>query len=424
MIGDDRLREWIIEATARLLELVDDLQEEQLRVPYLPTVNPILWELCHTAYFIELWVLRRGAGREAWRDDVDALFDSTTIAHETRWSLPVPEREDAVAYVRRVRERVLEELDRGLSHPRGKYWTLYSVYHTDMHTEALTYTRQALGYRAPELKLPTALAPASPGKPGDAAIPGGTLSLGAPAECSFCFDNEKSAHPVQVEPFEMARTVVSEGEYQTFVMEGGYERSECWSLEGWAWRQATQAELPLYWRRSSAGTLESRHFDRWRPLEQRRAMVHVCWYEAQAYCRWAKRRLPSEAEWEAAAALDGDTKRHLPWGEDDGGSERCNTDWISMGPVDVSAFPLGDSPSGCRQMIGNVWEWTDTTFLPYPAFTPDMYSDYSQTSFHTRKVLRGGSWATRSRMMRNTLRNFFQPTRRDIFAGFRTCALG
>ena len=422
MITDEQLLRWVREAFSRSIELVDDLSEDELRVPLMPTVNPILWELCHAAYFVEYWVLRQGAGRDACRPDVDELFDSATIAHETRWRLPVPDRAGTLAYVREVVDRVARLIEPGTDDERLRYLLTYAVFHTDMHTEALTYTRQALGYGTPELDVPRVDAVPTGERLGDAAVDGCTLELGAPPDVPFCFDNEKWAHSVRIEPFEISRTAVSEGEFAAFVSDGGYERRELWRPEGWAWRQAAQAELPLFWRRAAHGELEKRHFDRWLPLEERRAVVHVCWYEADAWCRWAQRRLPTEAEWEAAAAMDGSVKRTHPWGERAPESTHCNMDWSSMGPVDVTACPDGDSACGCRQMIGNVWEWTDTTFRPYPGFEPDMYRDYSQTSFDTRKVLRGGSWATRSRMIRNTWRNYFQPVRRDVFAGFRTCA--
>ncbi len=159
-------------------------------------------------------------------------------------------------------------------------------------------------------------------------------------------------------------------------------------------------------------------------------MIHVNWHEAQAYCRWAGRRLPTEAEWEVAAAAEpgprGRTfvrqKRSFPWGDDAATAEKVNMDWQAMGCIGVESLSEGDSAFGCRQMIGNVREWTHSVFLPYPGFEPDAYKEYSEPWFGTRKVLRGGCWATRSRMLRNTLRNFFTPDRRDVFAGFRTCA--
>ncbi|MAG57589.1 MAG: hypothetical protein CMJ83_14955 [Planctomycetes bacterium] len=407
------LSERVFEASERSLELIADLSDDQLRVPYLPTINPLLWEFCHLAYFHEYWVLRQGAGQDPHRPDVDALFDSMTVGHETRWRLPVPERENALSYVRAVRDRVLDLLERGADDRQLLYYIRYSVMHEDMHAEALTYTRQALGYSYPTLGVESGVELSEEDASGDVHLRGGSFELGADPDTSFCFDNEKWAHPVRVSPFAISKTAVSEGEFEGFIEDAGYRRQELWSSEGWRWRLASQAELPLYWRRAASGGFERRHFDQWIPIESARAVIHVNWYEADAFCRWAGRRLPTEVEWEMAAATS--TGQSLA---------NANLDWRGSGPVDVAACSAVDSAVGCRQMIGNVWEWTDTTFAPFPGFVPDMYVDYSQTSFHTRKVLRGGCWATRSRMVRDTLRNFYQPCRRDVFSGFRTCARG
>ena len=398
----------VTEARRRLLDLIADLSDDQLVVPYLPTINPVVWEACHAAYFHEYWVLRKGSGQAPMWPDVDALFDSIKVGHENRWRLPLPDRAKALEYLTGVRDRVLELLESGSPDDTVQYWAQYSVYHEDMHTEALTYARQSLAYAPPGFDVDRALGEVSEDVSGDVEIPAGTLRMGAEKDVAFCFDNEKWAHDVELEAFAISRTAVTEGEYAAFVDDRGYDRREFWSPEGWSWRSALQAEMPLFWRRARDGSLECRHFDAWRPVDSGRAVVHVCWYEADAFARWAGRRLPTEAEWERAGA-----------GSDRG---RANMDWRGGGPVDVSACPGTDSDVGCRQMMGNVWEWTSTTFAPYPEFTPDMYEDYSQTTFHTRKILRGGGWATRSRMLRNTLRNYFQPSRRDIFAGLRTCA--
>ena len=158
-------------------------------------------------------------------------------------------------------------------------------------------------------------------------------------------------------------------------------------------------------------------------------MIHVNWYEAEAYCNWAGRRLPTETEWEVAASAEltpegdglSDRRRHFPWGDDPPTAERANLDWRA-GLVEVGAYPDGDSAFGCRQMIGNIWEWTADNFLHYPGFAIDPYREYSKPWFGTHKVLRGGCWATRSLLVRNTWRNFYTPDRRDVWAGFRTCA--
>jgi iron(II)-dependent oxidoreductase len=247
------------------------------------------------------------------------------------------------------------------------------------------------------------------------------MCLGAvPGEAPFVFDNEKWAHPVRLEPFAIARAAVSQREFLEFVEEAGYRRPELWSSAGLQWLRRTAAKHPVYWRREN-GSWARRDFDRWVPLEPHRAVVHVSWYEAEAYCRYRGRRLPTEPEWEAAAT-DLGRRRRFPWGDAEPDPARANLEWGSMGCVDVGAYPLGDSRAGCRQMIGNVWEWTQSDFLPYPGFTADPYKEYSEPWFGTHKVLRGGCGATRGRLLRNTWRNFYTPDRRDVWSGFRTCA--
>jgi len=420
----------IEDARARTLALIEGLDAAQLMGPKLPIVNPLRWEIGHAAYFYELWVLRHHFGEGPDRPDADRLYDSISIAHDDRWDLPLPPLPDTLAYMQAVLERVRARLANGREDRRRDYLAQYALYHEDMHTEAFTYTRQTLAYPAPAIA--TASAPAAPAHclAGDAAVPGGEFLLGARPEDGFCFDNEKWAHPVEVRPFRIARTAVSNGEFAAFVDDGGYRRPELWGAEGWAWREGSGLAHPIYWRPGPDGW-ELRRFDRWGPLPPTSAVIHVNWYEARAYCQWAGRRLPSELEWEAAAAgepnADGSAlaavKRRYPWGDAPPDLERANLDGHALGTIDVAALPGGDSAFGCRQMLGNCWEWTDTTFGPYPGFTPDMYQDYSQPLFGSTRVLRGGAWATRGRMIRNTWRNYYGPERNDVLAGFRTCAL-
>ena len=186
----------------------------------------------------------------------------------------------------------------------------------------------------------------------------------------------------------------------------------------------------MYWKRDNRGDWYFRRFDTWSPLPSHQPVIHVNWYEANAYCRWAERRLPTEVEWEAAAVGEptgsggelSARKRLFPWGDQPTTPERANLDARALGCVDVAALPAGDSAFGCRQMLGNVWEWTSDTFGPYPGFAPDAYREYSQPLFGNTRVLRGGAWTSRSRMVSATYRNYFGPERRDVFAGFRTCA--
>ncbi|HWB76356.1 MAG TPA: selenoneine synthase SenA [Nannocystaceae bacterium] len=414
----DQLREALLDARARTLDLVGDLDDAQWLGPRLAIVNPMRWEIGHVAWFHEHWVLRRVRGHAPLRADGDALYDSAKVAHDTRWDLSLPDRNETLAYMRDVLERTCAVLDDG----REPYFHRLVVFHEDMHGEALTYTRQTLGYPAPRLRDDAIVAAVTGPWPGDVEIPGGELQLGAqPGTHAFVFDNEKWAHPVQVAPFRMARAPVTNAEFLAFVEDDGYVRDELWSAAGRAWRTKVDAHAPVYWQRRDQQWYV-RRYDELVAIPPHHPIVHVCWHEAEAFCRWANRRLPSEAEWElAATAGDG---RTFPWGDAAPTSSHANLDARARGPVDVSAHPEGDSAHGCRQLIGNTWEWTSTRFAPYPGFVVDPYKEYSEPWFATpHMVLRGGCWATRARLLRNTWRNFYPPDRRDVLAGFRTCAL-
>jgi len=418
------------DAHKRTLTLIDGLSKEQLIGPLLPIVNPLLWEIGHVAHFYEFWVLRKHLKQPPLIANADSLYDSMTIAHDERWNLPLPSLKNTLNYMQAVLDNIQECLTTGEDKVRD-YLVQYAVFHQDMHNEAYTYTRQTLDYPAPPIKnfdkensmYKTTF---NRGRvSGDTKIPGGIFMLGATKGDEFVFDNEKWAHPVEIMPFNIAITAVSNAEYLLFVEAGGYEKHEYWDNEGWKWREQKQLLHPIYWRSTNNGW-QVKHFDHWSNMKMHNALIHVCWHEAQAYCRWAERRLPTEAEWEAAAAAEPIftlVNRRYPWGENTPQAQLANLDGYTLDTVDVAAYAAGDSAFGCRQMIGNVWEWTQDTFTPYPGFEPDMYKDYSQPLFGNTKVLRGGSWATRSRMIRNSWRTYYGPERNDVFAGFRTCAL-
>ena len=430
MLAQEPLAQYVRDARARTIDLVADLPDDRLWGPRLEILNPLIWEIGHVAWFQEKWVIRQAFGEKPVRSDSDSFYDSIAIAHQRRWDLPMPSRAATLVYMQEVRNHVLELLEsRNLTEDQ-RYYILLSVFHEDMHTEAFTYTRQTLGFSAPRLGLDDKAHPAGP-LPGDVDVPGGTFWLGAKRDEPFVFDNEKWAHPIPLQPFSVARAPVTQAQFAAFVDDAGYDTRRFWSDDGWRWRVSACAERPVYWRRNATGGWERRHFDEWIALEPHRPVVHVNWYEAEAYCRWVGRRLPTEAEWEAAAGGEpsagrntlSSLKRRFPWGDRQPISQCSHLNGEHLGCIDVAALPESDSAFGCRQMIGNVWEWTAGDFVPYPGFTPDPYKEYSEPWFGTHKVLRGGCWATRSRLLRNTWRNFYRPDRRDVWAGFRTCAL-
>ena len=419
------------DARNRTLELVGDLDDLQIMGPKIRTVNPLKWEIGHTAYFYEFFILRQLYGYDSVIGErADRLYDSITVHHDVRWDLPLPNRADTLAYMQTVFDRLVERLDGEMASEQDSFIYQFGIFHEDMHTEAFLWARQNLAYPTPNLDIAVDVSAERllGHYPGWAAVPGGRFRMGAEKSAPFLFDNEKWAHDVIIAPFGISKAAVTNAEFQAFVDDGGYDNAAFWDPAGWAWRQQAEARHPVYWQSDSPGNWLVRRFDRTFPLPPHEAVIHVNWYEASAYCNWAGQRLPSEAEWEAAALGVADPsgdlapiKRRYPWGDTIPDPARANLDGRALGPLDVGALPAGDSAFGCRQMLGNVWEWTADTFEPFAGFSADAYKDYSTMLFGDTKVMRGGAWTTRGRMIHGTYRNFFGPERRDVFAGFRTC---
>ena len=417
------------DARARTLELAMDLDAEQLMGPKLPTINPIQWEIGHVAYFYEYFVLRAFFDHSGViGEKSDALYDSINVPHAVRWDLPLLDRDETLKYMTETHEALISALQNSDVPADALFMAQFGVFHEDMHTEAFLWARQTLGYPTPKIaNLIDRSALTNVGNhPGYASVPGGRFTIGALADSPFAFDNERQSHDVEIAPFKIAKAPVTNVEFASFIADNGYSDDQHWSVDGLKWRNETGGEHPKSWIPGDNSNWSIRRFDQILPLPAHEPVIHVCWYEAEAYAKWAGGRLPTECEWEVAAlgerASDGTlarTKRRYPWGNDPAGHTKANLDGYALGPVDVAAFPEGDSGFDCRQMLGNVWEWCADTFAPYPGFKPDAYEDYSQFLFGSTKVLRGGAWTTRSRMMHGTYRNYFEPHRRDIFAGFR-----
>jgi gamma-glutamyl hercynylcysteine S-oxide synthase len=415
------------EARERTLWLVEPVSVEDLERVHSSLLSPLVWDLGHIAAFEDLWLCQQAGGLEPLRADLSDVYDATLTPRSDRGDLAYLDHADALAYMRAVRERALEVLARSdLSADaerltaHGFVWEML-VEHEHQHNETML---QTLSLAAPGVFVPRPrpLPAPPPGLRGPdmVRVDGGPCLIGCEPD-GFTYDNERPCHEVEVSSFEIDRLPVTNGAYMDFVEEGGYRRAELWSDAGWAWRNREGAERPLYWTADG----ESRAFDRISPLDSQRPVMHVSWFEADAYARWAGKRLPTEAEWEKAASWDeaSGVQRLYPWGDEPPTHRHANLDQTGFGPARVGAYPAGEAPSGALGMVGDAWEWTASDFTGYPGFSAFPYSEYSEIFFGPEyKVLKGGSWATRPSVARASFRNWDFPMRRQIFSGFRCAA--
>ena len=420
-------------ARARTLALLEPLAEPDLLVQHDPLMSPLVWDLAHVGNYEDLWLLRAlsvpGVGER-----YDDLYDAFRHPRRTRTALPLLGPEDARDYLRDVRERAVDHLatltpdllagpDRLLAD--GFVYSMV-VQHEHQHDETILATLQLMGapgYRAAAIGV----ADASRGRGSSSGVTevlvdGGPFVMGT-SDHPAAYDNERPAHVVDVPPFWIDTTPVTNEAYVSFVDGGGYRDPRWWTAEGWAWRQEARLEHPQFWCRDGNGWARDR-FGTVEPLPPHEPVQHVCWYEADAFARFLGRRLPTEAEWEKAASWDpvAQRKRRYPWGDDEPSPERANLGQRHLGPADAHALPDGRSAYGCLAMLGDVWEWTSSSFAAYPGTVSFPYREYSEVFYGPDyKVLRGGSWATHPTAGRTTFRNWDYPIRRQIFAGFR-CA--
>lgn len=363
-----------------------------LAVPQTPELNPPLWELGHIGWFEDWWIARNPQRRHGsaadprcaravpHRANADALYNSSEVAHARRWSLSLPDAAQTLSDLQRGRERTLALLQDSEPSDDGLYFFRLALFHEDMHREAWVYMAQNLGF-APGVE---ALEPiAAPDGAGEIAIEGGLCQIGS-ARGGFAFDNEYGAHEIALSGYRIDAAPVSWGRYLEFIVAGGYDDPKLWSKAGWSWRKRTSPGWPRYLERDADGAWWRQRFGERVPLDATLPAMHLSHHEAEAWCRWAGRRLPSEAEWEHAAGTAAERGEAFHWGQ--------------------------------------VWEWTASSFMPYPGFTPHPYRDYSAPWFDGRPVLRGASFATAPRMAHRRYRNYFTAERNDIFAGFRSCA--
>ncbi|HEU4811866.1 MAG TPA: ergothioneine biosynthesis protein EgtB [Nocardioides sp.] len=404
-------------ARARTMRLTD-FDDRELTTQHSPLMSPLVWDLAHIGQQEDLWLLRGGnaAAQGLLSCQVEKLYDAFEHPRAARVSLPLLTPRESRSFVADVRGRVLDGLERADEDALFPYVMVEQ--HEQQHVETMLATHQ-LRDGAP------LLGPGSPLPPGRAVpddsvlVPAGPFTLGVDGHDEpWSLDNERPAHTVDLPAFRIARVPVSNADWQRFIEAGGYDEPAWWSPRGWAHRRDAGLERPLFW--SADGS--RRRFGNVEEVPPDEPVQHVCFHEAEAYAAWAGGRLPTEQEWEKACAWDPESgrRRRWPWGDSEWSPALANLGGDALRPAPLGAYPAGASAYGVEQMIGDVWEWTSSSFDPWPGFAPMLYADYSVPFFGGDfRVLRGGSWAVGGASIRPSFRNWDLPVRRQIFSGLR-----
>jgi len=389
----------------------------------MPGFRPILWHLAHIGVFQNYWVLQRAAGQPSINPPYDVHFDPIKTPREEARRLPT--RLEVEEYLSQTLQRVESFLSAAdLSDGAKSNGTITAKYALDLvleherqHQETIAFLFQALPL---DLKK-TGPAPVSGTRrlpAGEVLVPSSSVLIGGKPR-SFAYDNELPAHSVEVPSFLIDRDLTTNSEYAEFIEAGGYAQRRWWSDEGWQWKESAALTRPLYW---SGPPWKERGFFAEVDLRPDAAVSGISWYEADAYARFRQKRLPSEFEWEVAAAWNpaAKTKRTYPWGDEPFSPERANAEHLHWGSTPVGNFAGGDSAFGLHDAGGNLWEWTSSEFRGYPGFVAYPYPEYSHTWFDgDHRVSRGGSWFSAADLLRTSFRNFYRRPFRAAFIGVR-----
>lgn len=421
----DRLAAELERSRARSAALTDAVDDGELVRQHSMIMSPLVWDLAHVGNQEELWLVRDVGGRDPVRADIDHLYDAFKHPRPDRPALPLLDPGEARQYLGQVRRKVLDILERTPLDGRRLVEHGFAfgmiVQHEQQHAETMLATHQ-LRTGATALHAPAPRPGPASRLPDEVLIPAGEFTMGTSTE-PWALDNERPAHQARTGAYWLDTTPVTNGDYLRFLADGGYDDPQWWSERGWAHRCAEGLVAPQFWQLDGERWWRTR-FGITEPVPPDEPVLHVCFFEAQAYAAWAGKRLPTEVEWEKAARFDPATgrSRRYPWGDEEPTAEHANLGQRHLQPAPVGSYPAGASALGVHQLLGDVWEWTSSEFSGYPGFAPFPYREYSEVFLGgDYRMLRGGSFGTDPAACRGTFRNWDHPIRRQIFTGFR-CA--
>jgi gamma-glutamyl hercynylcysteine S-oxide synthase len=421
----DRIAAELARTRARSAALTDAVDDGELARQHSRIMSPLVWDLAHIGNQEELWLVRDVAGRDPVRADIDHLYDAFKHPRSDRPALPLLGPTEARGYLSEVRHKVLDVLERTPLEGRRLVADGFAfgmiVQHEQQHDETMLATHQLRAGPA-ALYAPAPTPPQATGLPAEVLVPAGEFTMGTSTE-PWALDNERPAHRAYTDAYWLDTTPVTNGAYERFVADGGYDDPRWWSERGWAYRRVADLVAPQFWYLDGGSWWRTR-FGCTELVPPDEPVMHVSFFEAQAYAAWAGKRLPTETEWEKAARFDLATgrSRRYPWGDEDPTPAHANLGQRHLQPAFAGSYPAGASPLGVHQLIGDVWEWTSSGFSAYPGFAPFPYREYSEVFLGgDYRMLRGGSFGTDAAACRGTFRNWDHPVRRQIFAGLR-CA--
>ena len=427
---------------ARTMQIVAPLEIEDYVIQTAEFMSPPRWHIGHTSWFFETVLQAHKPGYRVYSEDFLFYFNSyyegfgARIERPKRGTKSRPTVRATVAYRKSIDEQMLGllHLVDGLRNAETvRQLVRLGLEHEMQHQELLVYDIKHLlcdQFAVVMKPKPRAIVAVA----GMAEIEGGLVQVGfggslyqsgdkSPHSKEFAFDNEKPEHQVFINDFAIDKGLVTNGEFLEFIRDGGYKNFRWWFSEGWEVVNREHWQGPLYWELHDGEWL-IRDFDGLRSVSERmdEPVCHVSFFEASAFAKWLGKRLPTEAEWEKAACYDArGSKQDFPWGEESPNLKHANlfeNDHWSVSPR--GAYRDGANAFGCHQLIGDVWEWTTSDYVPYPGFKSE-FDEYNDKWFVNQKVLRGGSFATPQLHIRSTYRNFFHTHERWMTSGFR-CA--